>query len=332
MRKEIIDKLLRITDTERSVMAENYNLISDAEPAFAGMKLRRRDYLWNVIDSERTVTVRPHTRFVDIPLHSHNYVEMMYVCHGSVTHVIDGQNYVLNEGELLIMNRHIMHSIPASKSEDAAVNFIISPDLLSSSHRLRDNRMLQDLVLADKEEKASPRFLIYSSAKYTVIQNLLENLISDTVFDSASQSVIYNSIIKDTLFLLFKYFELYPDTLLHSSSGQTDEAPIKSKIGAYVQNNFKGASLSELSEMLGMSQPYVSKKVKELFSVSFTDLVKERRFSEAEQLLLNSDIPISDIAEAVGYENNSFFHRLFREQYGTSPAKWRKERKGKTSL
>ena len=53
-------------------------------------------------------------------------------------------------------------------------------------------------------------------------------------------------------------------------------------------------------------------------------MLEEKRFAEAERLLLQSDIPVSAIAEAIGYENNSFFHRRFREQYGTSPSRWRK--------
>ena len=50
------------------------------------------------IDSEkflkenRFVTVRRHSRFVEFPEHKHNYVEMMYVCSGSITHVIDGKS------------------------------------------------------------------------------------------------------------------------------------------------------------------------------------------------------------------------------------------------
>lgn len=85
MKRELIDRLSDITNEEMSVLSDSYSLSSDAEPAFANMALRRRDYIWNVIGTRQTVTVKPHTRFVEIPVHSHSYVEMMYVCDGSIT-------------------------------------------------------------------------------------------------------------------------------------------------------------------------------------------------------------------------------------------------------
>ena len=40
---------------------------------------------------------------------------------------------------------------------------------------------------------------------------------------------------------------------------------------------------------------------------------------------MTSDMPVTRIAEAIGYENNSFFHKRFREQYGVTPAKWKRD-------
>ena len=39
----------------------------------------------------KLITVRRHSRFVEFPLHRHNYVEFMYVVQGEITHVIDGK-------------------------------------------------------------------------------------------------------------------------------------------------------------------------------------------------------------------------------------------------
>ena len=319
MDAELIGSIVGLTDPYKSVM-------TDTEGVFAGMKLRRRDYIYNVIDSDRTVSARIHARLVDVPLHSHNYVEMMYVLSGSVNHVIDGVSYSLDEGQLLIMNRHVMHSIPASKGGDLAVNFII-PHEAVSSHRFRGDESLRDLIDQDGKEDGQPRFSVYDVRTRAVTENIIENLLRDTILRPDPPDVIQRSVLRDSIALLFKYFELYPDSLLLSSSELTDGDPVRSKIASYIQNSYRTATLTELSDLLEMSPTYVSRRVKELYGTSFTELVKERRFSEAEQLLLNTDVPVSAIAEAVGYENNSFFHRIFRQQYGISPSKWRKEKR-----
>ena len=78
-----------------------------------------------------------------------------------------------------------------------------------------------------------------------------------------------------------------------------------------------------------MTPQYVSKLTVRLFGATFSGLVREKRFSEAEQLLLTSDMPVTRIAEEIGYENNSFFHKRFREQYGVTPAKWKRDNRKK---
>ena len=219
-----------------------------------------------------------------------------------------------------------MHYIPASSHSDIAVNFIIPPEAISS-HRFRGDESLRDLIDQDRRDDGQSRFSIYNVRSRAVTENIIENLIMDTILKSDAPDVIQRSVLRDSIALLFKYFELYPDSLLHSSSELTDGDPIRKKIGAYIQNSFRTATLTELSELLKMSPTYVSRRVNELYGTSFTELLKERRFTEAEQLLLNGDLPVNAIAEAVGYENTSFFHRIFRQQYGTSPSRWRKEKR-----
>ena len=156
MKRELIDRLSDITNEEMSVLSDSYSLSSDAEPAFANMALRRRDYIWNVIGTRQTVTVKPHTRFVEIPVHSHSYVEMMYVCDGSITHFIDGQMLTLRSGELLLMNRHAKHSVSASGRHDIGMNFLISNDFMRQAGRKvpQASRILRKTISPTRENRA----------------------------------------------------------------------------------------------------------------------------------------------------------------------------------
>ncbi len=322
MKDNIIERLSVITENEMSVLSSDYNLVSGAEAAFANMKLRRRDYIYNVIDLSKTVSAQPHTRFIDIPIHSHNYIEIMYVAKGEIVHVINGDTFVICADQLIIMNRHLSHSIKASGENDLAVNLIISPDYVGiASARFRGDPSLRDFAEQEEKENGEGRFLIYDLRKNPYAEALAENLICQSLFEPDTPK----GILRETLSLLLRHFEAKPEMLVYSSSGDREHSSVRNKIASYIQSFYKTASLSELASQLGMSEPYVSKRIKETFGASFTELVRERRFSEAEQLLLYSDIPISAISEAVGYDNSSFFHRRFREQYGISPSKWRKK-------
>lgn len=322
MKDNIIKRLSAISENEMSVLSTDQSMTDEA--VFANMPLRRRDYIYNVIDPSKTVSARPHTRFIDIPMHYHNYIEIMYVVRGEILHVINGKTFVIKEGQLIMMNRHLSHSIKASGENDIAVNLIVSSDYVGiAAARFRGDPSLRDFAEQEEKENGDGRFLIYDLTVNPYAEALIENLICQSVLETDTPK----GILRETLSLLLRHFEAMPEMLLYSSSGDLERDPIRKEIGSYIHSFYKNASLSELASILGMSEPYVSKRIKELFGATFTDLVCERRFSEAEQLLLHSDIPITEIAEAVGYDNNSFFHRRFRERYGISPSKWRKENK-----
>ena len=48
----------------------------------------------------RLIAVRTHTRFVHFPSHRHNFIEVLYVCEGSLTNIIGDREVVVNKGEL----------------------------------------------------------------------------------------------------------------------------------------------------------------------------------------------------------------------------------------
>ena len=101
-------------------------------------------------------------------------------------------------------------------------------------------------------------------------------------------------------------------------------------IESYLETDVRTATLSELAEKLGLSVPYLSKRVRELCGLTFSQLLQEARFKEAIRLLDETDLPVGDIIIAVGYENTSFFHNQFRERYHCSPFRWRRNRRAMT--
>ena len=76
----------------------------------------------------RLITVRPHSRFVDFPEHRHNYVEIMYVVQGSITHIIEGKELTLHKGDVLMLNQQVRHAIRRAEYEDIGINFIALPE------------------------------------------------------------------------------------------------------------------------------------------------------------------------------------------------------------
>ena len=93
---------------------------------------------------------------------------------------------------------------------------------------------------------------------------------------------------------------------------------------SYIEKNIKTANLQELSVILGYSAVYTGDLVKKLTGKSFTKVVQEKRCSIAAEKLLNTDLSVREIIEDLGYENESFFRKIFKEKYGNNPLDYRK--------
>ena len=87
-----------------------------------------------LLASGRLIALRGHTRFVHFPPHTHDYIEVVYMCRGRTTHLIDGRKIVLNQGELLFLSQNARQEILPAGADDVAVNFIVLPAFFDPCH------------------------------------------------------------------------------------------------------------------------------------------------------------------------------------------------------
>ena len=99
-----------------------------------------------------------------------------------------------------------------------------------------------------------------------------------------------------------------------------------SLINTYINENLQNARIEELSDLLGYSEVYTGNVIKKIMNMSFSSLLQEKRCEKAAKLLDETDLSISEIINRIGYENESFFRKIFKEKYGKSPLEYRKEK------
>ena len=94
----------------------------------------------------------------------------------------------------------------------------------------------------------------------------------------------------------------------------------------YLETNYASGSLTEAARLLHCDVAWLSREIKRRTGRTYTELLQERRLLQAAWLLEHTNQRISDIALAVGYENVSYFHRIFRKRFSMSPKKYRDSR------
>ncbi len=261
-----------------------------------------------VIGPGRLMDVSTHTRFAYFPRHRHNYVEIMYVCAGSITHILNGEKtVVLREGDLLFLNQSCRHEILPAGEEDIGVNIIVLPQFFHTAFGMlgKGNSMSDFLLHCLTQEDPAPLSLQFHTAGLLPVQNLIENLIWSAVYHDDPDSRL-NQL---TMGLLLQQLLRHAERLSTDSAGM-DKVVLRAL--RYIDDHYADASLEEFSRAVHRET-----------GSTFKELLQKKRFREAAALLQNTSLPVSDVAYAVGYSNTSYFHRRFREIFSVSPREYR---------
>jgi AraC-like DNA-binding protein len=99
----------------------------------------------------------------------------------------------------------------------------------------------------------------------------------------------------------------------------------------YIEEHYREPIvLDQLSALMNISTMYFSNFFKQTFHISPKQYILNRRLSESQRLLLESDLSIKEIAYAVGFENESYFSEFFSAKVGISARRFRDRRLPRT--
>ena len=95
----------------------------------------------------------------------------------------------------------------------------------------------------------------------------------------------------------------------------------------YVEEHYRDGELSKLAGLLHYDLYWLSREIKKITGENYTELVQEKRLNQAVYLLEHTTMSVMDIGMSVGYDNISYFHRIFQKRYGMTPRKYRVTKK-----
>lgn len=314
MNKALLDRLQTITAEEQMILDG---------PAVINRELYMQEDA-NVVSASKQlpvgkmITARPHTRFVHFFEHTHDYVEVIYMCKGQTTHILNGNELTLKEGALLFLNQSTTHEVCTAGAEDIAVNFIILPDFFAVPLSMIGGEytpLRKFLVDCLCEQNTGAGYLHFDVSQVTPIQNLLENLLWMLLRDPHTTL----EVCQMTTALLLMELMSHKETLLNDEQ----ENSIMFQVLQYVETHYAKCSFSDLAKKLRYEPSWLSREIKRRTGKTYTQLVQDKRLTQAAFLLRNTQRNISEISVAVGYDNISYFHRIFEKVYGQSPRHYR---------
>jgi two-component system response regulator YesN len=82
-------------------------------------------------------------------------------------------------------------------------------------------------------------------------------------------------------------------------------------------------NLNYAADLFFVTPPYLSRRFKEKTGTTFGEYLEDIRMEKAQEYLVNTEAPIADISERVGYQDQAYFAKVFKQKYHLSPSEYR---------
>ena len=318
MNAELLNELMKISEEERAVLEYNKEITKELYTNQSNFIIESDKFL----GIDQMIMVRKHTRFVNFPKHKHDYIEVNYVYHGELRQKVGYEQISLKKGELLFLNQHIEHEIEASTKEDIIINFIIKPKFFEFifSFLSSDNMISNFIISSLFKNSQNGQFLYFKVSDVESIQEQIQKMILEIM----NPTVLSESTIKLYMGLLLIELIKHVDKVQHRKEHSSLQYLIVESL-KYIDEHFQNASLFELADKLNQTHYSLSKHIKKATNLTFKELLQEKRLTKAKELLDSTSMPITEIIEEVGYDNISYFYRIFKKKFGKTPKQHREQ-------
>lgn len=236
--------------------------------------------------------------------HSYDFCEILYVAGGAGEAILEGKKFRLAPGDLVVVNPGTLHEERSDAKAPLRLIFLAIRDFAVPG--LPAGCLSQE------------KYRVLSCGEYRYKMDIyLRELLQETSSQIEFYQEISQGLVSALLVLVMRLIRINPE----------DEAALSQecqKIKEYLDQNFTSPiTLDSLSETVYISKHYLSHLFKEQTGVSPIKYLTSKRMEKACELLSETELPVSEVSKAVGYENPLYFSQVFKRIYGISPVKYR---------
>jgi len=261
-------------------------------------------------------------------MHSHDFVELVYVVKGEATHCFEGDSYPLCAGDVFIINPNENHSFEfEDKQMIEIVNCLFMPDLIH-------NTCLRELGVSDSldyfyvlpflspDERFHHRLKLSERETSAVLQLLTFVMKEWEVKRSGYMTLIRLKLVE--LFIhLSRIYKDWIDSNRSDMKLRSNHLLIQ-RINGFLERHYdEKLSVSDLGARFNISNRQLNRIYKQETGMTVVEHIHAIRIEHAKQMLMEGEEKVLHVAQRVGYDDPAFFSQLFRRYVGCSPGKFR---------
>lgn len=278
------------------------------------------EFSFNSLLTNSNISIMKESRFTSIPLHIHKVIEVNYIYSGTCTQIINGKKIKLNTGDVCLLDCNTPHEILDIGEEDIIIIIDMRKRYFTDGFLQKlslQGNITKFLVNSIQDNTNEKQFITFSTQNDAELRLLFQLMLCDYWNDEQNGETIdaYMTIIFSKLLKIFKNSDF--------SKYNVDKSILTLEILQYLEKNYKNTTLKEAAEHFNFNPTYFGNYIKKNTGKTFKELIIRKKLTTACYYLVNTDLPIYEIASEIGYENLGFFYKKFNEIYGMNPQEFR---------
>lgn len=245
--------------------------------------------------------------------HFHKEFEVFRIDEGAMQLITDSCSKAVYAGDVILINSYFIHEIKTVSKQCKATYFQFDLQPYVNSFFSSEDSFLYHYIHSQHAEK----FKVFSSDPINDIINNIEKELSE-------KNEFYDFQIKAYIYQLIVYLFRHNFIVNHKQLTHKSTQKILPAIN-YINNNIdKKISLDELCVLLHIDKYYFCKLFKQITGSTLTEYINFARLYKAEQLLINENLSMAEIAFACGFSSTQYFNKLFKKYHGFTPTYYKK--------
>jgi len=264
--------------------------------------------------------------------HRHEYFQIQINLGGDTVQHIGGAIRPFPRNTLAFILPHRLHVIPHPEDGNFVLINFAQEFLLQHLHC--DPMELEDVSLSEAPELAPFRFqehldFILDDVRFAEVMTLLAQMReADQARQLGSASMLRGYLLQ----LIGKVCNVFEPQLLALSASKAERRGRRDALGrvmAYIREHIAdpAMTLTDAAAAAFLSPNYLTHLLRKETGSTFSELVLERRMRLARTQLMNSQKPLSHIAQMCGFADEAYFSRRFRKAHGVPPGQFRREQR-----
>lgn len=254
--------------------------------------------------------------------HCHEFYELVYVRHGGGTNIIEGHAYPMLPGDCFLMRPEDRHSYGGTGAF-GIVNVLFLPNLFSDADWQRLLGLPGLRAYLEPGRHRAPHKLALVPADARQAELCCDRLIAELRGPAPQPGhlLLARAALTELLIVISRAWAAYGGLPAHEQT--SDDNPIAEAL-AILHREFRNPlTVTELAEMVGLTANWFGERFKVVTGMTVHDYLARLRIEAARTALETDDHDITNVALAVGFDDPSYFARVFRRHTGITPRAYR---------